>query len=443
MRKLLLLLLISPLSLLAAGINFYSGTWKEVLAEAQKQKKTIFIDIYTTWCGPCKQMSKNVFTDTRVGDKFNASFINYKIDAEKGEGTELAAKFGVLAYPTYLFVSPEGELIYRSMGLMSADKFIIEADKALEFARVYSPMAVMDREYNAGKRSPEFLYEYLKRRNMTNADNTKLTDEYIRAIDESEYKTEKVLSVIAPNVNSIDSKAFEILIGSLSRFMYLTNQQQKSVLQGISKAKINTLRKAIETRDKTLLEKLIKVVHQTSYTPNGAKIEEKQFRLEFAKATKDGENYKKIAMIEAPILMKKTKADLDKETEKMYEALKEKQLDETSNQYKMIYENLKDGALKSTAYQLNEYAWGYVQMIDNRKDLEEALKWSARAIELVETPANLDTYANLQYKLGQKSQAIKTQKQAIKLAKKSGGNTSELEETLKNMRRGRLKMIQS
>jgi thiol-disulfide isomerase/thioredoxin len=443
MRKLILFIFLSPISVFGAGINFYSGTWKQVLTEAQKQKKTIFIDIYTTWCGPCKQMSNYVFTESKVGDKFNTSFINYKIDAEKGEGTELAARFGVLAYPTYLFVSPEGELVYRSMGSMSADKFLIEADKALEFARVYSPIAVMDREYQAGKRTPEFLYEYLKRRNMSNADNTVLTDEYIKAINQSEYKTEKVLSVIAPNVNSIDSKAFDILVGSLSRFMNLTNQQQKSVLQGISKAKISTLRKAIETRDKTLLEKLIDVVYKTSYTPNGAKNEEKQFRLDFAKATKDGENYKKIAVMETAILMKKNKADLQKETERMYEALKEKQLDETSTQYKMIYENLKDGATKSTAYQLNEYAWGYVQMIESRKDLEEALKWSARAIELVETPANLDTYANIQYKLGHKKEAIKTQKQAIKLAKKSHGNTGELDETLKNMKRNRLKMVNS
>jgi thiol-disulfide isomerase/thioredoxin len=443
MKKLFIFLLISPLSLLGAGINFYSGTWKQVLIEAQKQKKTIFIDIYTTWCGPCKQMSNNVFTDSKVGDKFNTSFVNYKIDAEKGEGVELAAQFGVMAYPTYLFVSAEGELVYRSVGSMPSEKFLIEADKALESAKVYSPIAVMDREYNAGKRTPEFLYEYLKRKNMSSGDNAALAEEYIKSINESEYKTEKVLSVIAPNVNSISSKAFEILVGSLSRFMNLTNQQQKAVLQGISKAKISTLRKAIETRDKVLLEKLIDVVYKTSYTANGAKTEEKQFRLDFAKATKDGENYKKIAVMETAVLMKKNTTDLQKETERMYEALKEKQLDENSTQYKMIYENLKDGALKSTAYQLNEYAWGYVQMINNRKDLEEALKWSARAIELVETPANLDTFANLQYKLGRKKEALKTQKEAIKLAKKSRGNTSELNETLKNMKRGRLNIIEN
>lgn len=441
-KNVLYIFLFFPIVSFASGIKFYEGSWNQVLAEAQKQNKTIFIDIYTTWCGPCKQMSNNVFTNDRVGERYNTTFINYKIDAEKGEGIELAKKFAITAYPTYLFVSPEGELIYRSLGSMPVEKFLGEADKATEFAKIFSPIAVMDRSYAAGKRTPEFLYEYLKRKNMTNSDNSLLTEEYIKSINESEYKTEKVLAVIAPNVNSIDSKAFEILVSSLSRFMYLTNQQQKAVLQGISKAKIQTLRKAIEKKDKYLLEKLIDVVRETSYSANGAKVEERQFRMDYAKATRDGENFKKIATTEAPILMAKTAKDLELETQKLYAALKEKNLDENSPQYLMMHESLKDGAKKATAFQLNEYAWGYVQMIDNRRDLEEALKWSARAVELIDSPANLDTYANLQYKIGDKKSALKTQKQAIKAAKKMKGDTKELEETLKSIKRGRLKTIE-
>ena len=36
-----------------AGIQFVTGTWEEVLAIAKKAKKSIFVDAYTTWCGPC------------------------------------------------------------------------------------------------------------------------------------------------------------------------------------------------------------------------------------------------------------------------------------------------------------------------------------------------------------------------------------------------------
>ena len=43
------------------GIQFFKGTWNELLAEAKKQNKPIFVDIYTTWCRPCKVLDKDVF----------------------------------------------------------------------------------------------------------------------------------------------------------------------------------------------------------------------------------------------------------------------------------------------------------------------------------------------------------------------------------------------
>ena len=65
------------------GIKFTEGSWSDIKSEAKKQNKLIFIDIYTTWCGPCKVMSEKVFTDAQVGGKFNETFINYKIDSGK------------------------------------------------------------------------------------------------------------------------------------------------------------------------------------------------------------------------------------------------------------------------------------------------------------------------------------------------------------------------
>ena len=58
----------------AQGIEFFHGTWVEALAEAKKQEKPIFVDAYTTWCGPCQMMSKNVFTHADVGAFFNENF---------------------------------------------------------------------------------------------------------------------------------------------------------------------------------------------------------------------------------------------------------------------------------------------------------------------------------------------------------------------------------
>ena len=356
-------------------------------------------------------MATKVFTEKKVGDKYNISFINYKIDAEKGEGITLAKNFGVAAYPTYLFVNGGGELIYQFMGAVPPDKLLEEADKATLANKNFKPLEILDLEYKNGNRTSEFLYEYLKRKNVNGAGNAALLDEYLKATPESLYKTEKVLSMIAENVGMIDSKAFMILKSSLDRYLNMTSQQQQYIMTGITKAKRNTFKKILDTHDKALLEKLIEAVKATSYSPAGFEAEEKQFRLDYAKITRDGENFKKIAVKESAKLMAKTDKDLILETEARIKNFKEganaKNIDPNSPQYNMILENLTDNAQKTTSFQLNEYAWGYFQMINNTTDLNDALKWAERAIELQESPANLDTYANLLNKIGRKKDVFK------------------------------------
>lgn len=44
----------------AQGIEFFHGTYEEVLQKARAEGKQIFVDVYTSWCGPCKMMAKNV-----------------------------------------------------------------------------------------------------------------------------------------------------------------------------------------------------------------------------------------------------------------------------------------------------------------------------------------------------------------------------------------------
>ena len=442
MNKILYLLIILSFSSYGSvnkGIEFKEGSWSEIMNEAKKQNKLIFIDIYTTWCGPCKMMSAKVFTVNIIGEKFNESFVNFKIDAEKGEGIELAKKYAIAAYPTYLFVNGNGDLVYRAMGAMPAEKFIVEADKALLAGKTFKSSDELEKEFKAGKRDPEFLYEYMKRISLNGGENVALLDEYLKAIPASQYKTEKVLALIAENIGTIESKAFIILRDALDRYLNMTVSQQKYVLNGLSKAKRNTFKKAVDSRDKALLERLIDSVRATSYSEVGFEAEEKQFRLEYAKITRDGENFKKIATKETAKLMARTLEDLVAENQlkimNFKQGAREKNLDESTLQYKMILDNLTVNAQKLTSFQLNEYAWGYVQMIKNEKDLEEAIKWSERAIELIESPTNLDTYAILLSKLGRKKEAIKAEKKAIKLAKKEGEDTKYLQQTLKDLKR--------
>jgi thiol:disulfide interchange protein len=104
----------------AQGILFEETTFEEALAKARAENKLLFMDCYTEWCGPCKIMSRSVFTREEVGDFFNANLINLKVDMEKGEGIALAKRYGIKAYPTMLLLRPDGTLQHSLVGALDA-----------------------------------------------------------------------------------------------------------------------------------------------------------------------------------------------------------------------------------------------------------------------------------------------------------------------------------
>lgn len=106
------------------GIQFTSISFEEALKLAKKEKKNIFLDAYASWCGPCKMLKKNVFTQKEVGDFYNSNFINMAIDMEQGEGPKLAQKYKVQAYPTLLFINHKGEVVGSAIGYHQAEELI-------------------------------------------------------------------------------------------------------------------------------------------------------------------------------------------------------------------------------------------------------------------------------------------------------------------------------
>lgn len=105
------------------GIEFNSYSWAYIVGLAKVQHKLIFLDAYTSWCSPCKWVAKNIFTNHEVAEYYNKTFINTSFDMEKGEGRELAKKFQVDAYPTFLFINGDEKIIYRQSGIKDNKKF--------------------------------------------------------------------------------------------------------------------------------------------------------------------------------------------------------------------------------------------------------------------------------------------------------------------------------
>ncbi len=106
------------------GIQFADLTWSKALEKAKKEKKLIFFDAYTSWCGPCKMLQKTVFTRKDVGDYFNATFINVKKDMEVGEGPQLANLYPIEGYPTLFFINGNGKIVTSHLGALDGPELI-------------------------------------------------------------------------------------------------------------------------------------------------------------------------------------------------------------------------------------------------------------------------------------------------------------------------------
>lgn len=106
------------------SIKFEDSDFATILAKAKTEKKLVFLDAYAAWCGPCKLMEKNIFTDKAVSDFYNQNFINAHFDMEKGEGPSLAAKYGIRSYPTLLFLNGEGEIVGKELGYIQTKEFL-------------------------------------------------------------------------------------------------------------------------------------------------------------------------------------------------------------------------------------------------------------------------------------------------------------------------------
>lgn len=110
----------------AEDVSFSNGTYQEILDMAKLQNKVVMIDFVTDWCKWCVETDKKVYTNPEVSDFANANQINWKIDAEKGEGPDLAKKYGVKGFPTIIFASSDGTEIDRIYGYVPADQFLVK-----------------------------------------------------------------------------------------------------------------------------------------------------------------------------------------------------------------------------------------------------------------------------------------------------------------------------
>ncbi|NJI76174.1 thioredoxin family protein [Sphingobacterium kitahiroshimense] len=401
MKKILLFLLILPFAVIGQekGITFEHGlNWSQIKEKAKKENKFIFVDLFTTWCGPCKYMSASVFSQTKVGDFFNSKFVNTKIQMDKTDKDseevkawyEEAERFGkdykIAAYPTFLIFNPQGELVHRMVGGGDADEFIERSKDALKPETQYYALL---KAFNENPTDLSLAHRMVRAAN-TAYDEATVTqaEDIIISHTKPENLTKECAAYLVANTRTSRSRAFELLRDNPE--------------------KIDALLEKNGAANRVLATVAINEVL-------GTKID---FNTE--------PNWE---ALKTEISDKYTNINFDP----IFKLMKAQYYVQSRNWSSLT--NIVDSYLTSedlNSNQLNSYAWEIFENSTDAACLDAALKWSKRAVEQDVKSAYLDTYANLLYKKGDKINAIKWQEEALSLA--TEGEQDNYQDTLAKMK---------
>lgn len=149
MKKIVLLLLLTTLSF-SVNAQVKWMTMQEAVEAQKKNNKPVFIDAYTVWCGPCKMLDKNTFSDAEVAKVLNEKYNPVKFNAEGNETIvfngktytnpkyvesrknsrnglhEFARVIGVSAYPTMKVLDASGKATKNIVGYRNAQQLLAE-----------------------------------------------------------------------------------------------------------------------------------------------------------------------------------------------------------------------------------------------------------------------------------------------------------------------------
>jgi thiol-disulfide isomerase/thioredoxin len=240
------LTLLSAVSITGQGIEFYHGTWEEAILKAKAEDKIIFVDAYTTWCGPCKRMASSTFPDPEVGKLFNQHFLSLKIDMEKEMGLEFKRKFPVTAYPTLFFIDYDQEVVQKAVGAKSPADLIALGQSIIA---KYDKSTKYEAAYKAGDRSYQLVYDYVAALNKSGKPSVKIANDYLAS--QKDLTTPENLKFILEAASQVDCQCFDLFEEYKSSISKVVDQEV--IDAKVRSACANTVKRAIEFESPELI----------------------------------------------------------------------------------------------------------------------------------------------------------------------------------------------
>ena len=383
------------------GVHFTDNlSWKQVKEKAKKENKYIFIDVYATWCGPCKAMDAQVYPEAAIGHMLNEKFISIKVQKDQtmkdddqikawyNDAITINQQYHIETLPSYLFFNADGKLIHRGAGYKDTSGFLQMVNVALS-----NPIAKLQKQladYKKGKRDSAFLRDLV----------------FLASGEEDQSNTSIVASTY---IISIKDPFTTDNLDFIQRFT------QKSTDPGFGIFYKN-MDKVNEILGKNQAERLVrKVIGKEEIDPY----------LSNKNATPDWDSL--------AIAVKRKYGSIGEE--KVYGARMLYHLDRNEwDRFGKAYEQYYLTAISHSEYHINNISWKVFQHVTDPQVLAVAIKATKYNIENYskDNPMDMDTYANLLYKAGVKDEAIRIEEKAVELSKQN----KELIQTLNKMRKG-------
>ena len=408
----------------AQGITFEHGNFASVIAKAKAENKLVFIDFYTSWCGPCKHMAETVFKQDNVGAFFNSHFISYKIDAEKGEGKTLAAKYRVQIYPTYLFLDHQGAVFNRSIGSCKDSVFLGIAAKARqEFINPYS-LPQLKAQYAAKKKDTAFLRLYIDKLVTNHTHAFEEIEQYLSVQTAMRPGSREMMAFIIkyPRELYYGGRAAQALEKYSKSFGQIADSLEREQLEFANNMLFsNTRIYAIEAKNETALKRYI-VAGESLPSSRQRFFAREVVWLDFYSATENWKQYRPLA---------------NRWLDSMYSQLKPVAGSDEKNVL-LKKQTPEEMYMRVAAVLVFEQAKIYSDHFTDEKDvLQKALRWvkAAMAVNGDYAPG-LTFYANLLYRNNDTANAISTKIKALNSFPRGSLHRDIVQTNLAHMQKG-------
>lgn len=349
----------------AQGIDFFGGTWEEAIAKAQQEEKLIFVDAYAVWCGPCKRMAHNVFTQESVGKYYNQHYINIKMDMEKAPGRAFGQLYPVSAFPTLFYLNEKGEVLKKVVGGRSVEDFLKLGES---IAESYDRSGDLEVLYNNGDRSYDLVIKYIHALNNANKSSLKISNEFLR--NNPDLSQEQRANFLYEALTAADSRIFDMFIDDRATIESIKGKDK--VAQKIEEACWNSIQTAMEYESLDLVNETKSKMKAALGDQNQAFAYEADY--EYAKAIAD------IQLLKSSVLnisKKIAKNDPERLHDLCNEIRQYKELDPT------VLAASEEIAKKAASLGKNaQYLLTYSKILAENNKMKKALKSASEALEL-------------------------------------------------------------